>query len=178
MTRRRNTPDANDAGDANDSREPIRVAFVCVQNAGRSQMAYAFGQREVERRGVADDVELITGGTRPADAVHEVVVDAMDAVGIDVSDRTPREITVEELAESDYVVTMGCSADDVCPAGWAGENRDWALEDPHGRSLEEVAAIREEIERLVADLFDEIGTVHGVGDGSAPSDDAGEGSDA
>lgn len=166
MTRRQHTAAANDIGDAIDSREPTRIAFVCVQNAGRSQMAYAFGQREVERRGVAGDVELITGGTRPADAVHGEVVDAMDAVGIDVSDRTPREITVEEIGGCDYVVTMGCSADDVCPAGWAGENRDWALDDPDGRPPAEVAAIREEIERRVVELFDEIDSARDAGNGS------------
>jgi arsenate reductase len=139
-----------------DATAPIRVAFVCVQNAGRSQMAYAFGQRAVSERGLDDVVELVTGGTRPADHVHGEVVDAMDAVGVDVSDRTPREITFEETQASDYVITMGCSADDVCPAGWAGENRDWALDDPDGKSPAEVAAIRDEIERRVNDLLDEI----------------------
>ena len=138
------------------TQQPIRVAFVCVQNAGRSQMAYAFAQREVADRGLGDAVELVTGGTRPADHVHEGVVDAMAAVGIDVSDRTPREITFEETSDSDYVITMGCSADDVCPAGWAGENRDWDLDDPDGKSPEQVAEIRETIRTRVAALFDEL----------------------
>jgi len=140
----------------NDTTDPTRVAFVCVQNAGRSQMAYALGRRAVRERGLDDDVELVTGGTRPAAHVHDEVVRAMDAVGVDVSDRTPREITFEETQASDYVVTMGCSADDVCPAGWAGENRDWNLDDPDGKSPAEVAAIRDEIERRVNDLLDEI----------------------
>lgn len=140
----------------NTESEPLRIAFVCVQNAGRSQMAYALGQREVEQRGLEDAIELITGGTRPADHVHDDVVRAMHAVGIDLSGRTPREITFEETQESDYVITMGCSADDVCPAGWAGENRDWDLDDPDGKSAAEVGRIRDEIERRVNDLFDEI----------------------
>jgi len=136
--------------------DPLRIAFVCVQNAGRSQMAYAFAQREVEQRGLEDELELITGGTRPADDVHDEVVRAMHAVGIDISGRMPREITFEETQESDYVITMGCSADGVCPAGWAGENRDWDLDDPDGKSVAEAGRIREEIERRVNDLFDEI----------------------
>ena len=136
--------------------DPCRIAFVCVQNAGRSQMAYAFAQREVERREIEGEIELITGGTSPADHVHEEVVQAMQAVGIDISDRTPRESTFEELQDSDYLITMGCSADDVCPAGWVGENRDWDLEDPHGLSPNDVADIRDDIERRVKQLFDEI----------------------
>lgn len=80
----------------------------------------------------------------------------MSAVGIDVSDRTPREITVEELQDSAYVVTIGCSAADVCPAGWAGDNGDWDLDDPDGLPPTEVAAIREEIERRVQALFEEL----------------------
>ena len=138
--------------------EPTTVAFVCVQNAGRSQMAYAFAQRERDARGLEDDVSLMTGGTRPADHVHLEVVEAMQDAGIDVSNRTPREVTVEELQGSDLVVTMGCSADDVCPSGWGGETRGWNLDDPDGRPPAEVAAIRDEIERRVADLFDELET--------------------
>lgn len=132
------------------------VAFVCVQNAGRSQMATAFAEREVAARGLGDDVEILTGGTRPADHVHPEVVEAMRDVGIDLGDREPRDVTVEEIRRADYVVTMGCSADDVCPAGWAGENRDWDLTDPDGKSPEAVAAIRDDIEARVAALFDEL----------------------
>ncbi|AGN02050.1 arsenate reductase [Salinarchaeum sp. Harcht-Bsk1] len=132
------------------------VAFVCVQNAGRSQMAYAFAQRAVRERALEDEIDLLTGGTRPADHVHDEVVRAMEDVGVDVGDRTPREVTFEEISESDYVVTMGCSADDVCPAGWGGENRDWDLEDPDGKPPEVVAGIRDEIEARVDALFDEL----------------------
>ena len=131
-----------------------RVAFVCVRNAGRSQMAYAFALRERDARDL--DVELVTGGTRPGERVHPEVVDAMAAVGVDVSDRSPRGVTAGELRASDYVVTMGCSAADACPAEWAGENRDWDLDDPDGRSLDAVAAIRDEIARRVRGLFDEL----------------------
>ena len=140
----------------NTASDSLRIAFVCVQNAGRSQMAYAFARREVDQRELEDAIELITGGTRPADHVHDEVVQAMHAVGIDISGQTPREITFEETQGSDYVITMGCSADDVCPAGWAGENRDWSLDDPDGKSAAEVGRIRDEIERRVSDLFDEV----------------------
>lgn len=136
--------------------KPICIAFVCVQNAGRSQMASAFAQREREERGLTDDIELIIGGTQPAEHVHDEVVQAMHGVGIDISDRTPREVTFEEIQESDYVITMGCSAEDVCPAGWAGENRDWGLDDPDSKSPAEVARIRDEIEQRVREFFDEI----------------------
>jgi arsenate reductase len=134
----------------------MKVAFVCVQNAGRSQMAAAFAERERRERGVEEEIEVLTGGTRPADHVHDEVVEVMRERGIDLSSKTPREITFEEIRGADYVITMGCSAQDVCPASWGGVNRDWGLDDPDGRSLDEVRAIRDEIERRVAALFDEL----------------------
>lgn len=134
--------------------DPVRIAFVCVQNAGRSQMASAFARRELGDRGLEDEVELLTGGTRPAERVHPEVVDAMEAVGIDVSDRSPRNVTFEALQSSDYVITMGCK--EACPAGRTGENRDWDLGDPDGRPSEQVAGIRDEIEERVNALFDEL----------------------
>jgi protein-tyrosine-phosphatase len=133
-----------------------RIAFVCVQNAGRSQMAAAFAARERDRRDAGDRIGIVTGGTRPADRVHGVVVEAMREVDIDLGDRTPREVTPEELRAVDLVVTMGCSASDVCPATWNGESRDWGLDDPHERPIEEVRAIRDEIEGRVVALFDEL----------------------
>ncbi|MFC7096513.1 low molecular weight phosphatase family protein [Halobaculum marinum] len=144
--------------------EPVRLAFVCVQNAGRSQMSYAFAQREAERRGLGDRVELLTGGTHPADHVHEEVVDTMADIGIDVAGRTPQKLTDEQLNECDYVATMGCSTLSLADTVQA---RDWALTDPDGKSPEEVAAIRDEIEGLVVDLFDEaFGRDEGGADGA------------
>ncbi|WP_132059127.1 arsenate-mycothiol transferase ArsC [Halorussus amylolyticus] len=133
----------------------MKVAFVCVQNAGRSQMATALAERERGRRGT-EWVEIVTGGTDPADYVHEEVVEVMREEGFDLSDRTPKEVTFEDLQDCEYVVTMGCSAKDVCPATWSGENRDWGLDDPDGRDPDAVRAIRDEIEGRVADLFDEL----------------------
>ncbi|WP_255410491.1 low molecular weight phosphatase family protein [Halorubrum sp. Atlit-26R] len=132
------------------------MAFVCVQNAGRSQMAAAFAERERDRRDVGDQITIVTGGTQPADHVHEIVVEAMRERNIDLSDRTPREVTPDELQAVDVVVTMGCSASDVCPATWNGENRDWGLDDPHERPIEQVREIRDEIEERVVSLFDEL----------------------
>jgi protein-tyrosine-phosphatase len=132
---------------------PTRIAFVCVQNAGRSQMSYAFAERERERRGL--DVELLTGGTHPADAVHDGVIAAMADAGVDLSDRTPREITTGELQSCDYVATMGCSTLDLDDAPGV-DVRDWALDDPDGQPPERVREIRDEIERRVRALFDEI----------------------
>lgn len=134
----------------------VKLGFVCVQNAGRSQMAYAFAEQELDARGLDDKISIVTGGTRPADHVHEEVIEAMSEIGIDLSDRQPREITFDETSDSDYVITMGCSAEDVCPATWSGDSRDWDLDDPDGRPPAEVAAIREEIERRIAGLFDEL----------------------
>ncbi|MFC5368496.1 low molecular weight phosphatase family protein [Salinirubrum litoreum] len=136
--------------------DPITVAFVCVQNAGRSQMAAAFAERERDRRALGDRIDVRTGGTDPADHVHEEVVTVLEEVGISVADRTPREIGREELLDVDVVLTMGCSAEGICPATWRGDARDWALDDPDGRPLEAVRAIRDDVEARVAALFDEL----------------------
>ena len=119
-------------------------------------MASAFAERECDRRDVGEQIEVVTGGTRPADHVHDVVVETMRERDIDRSDRPPREITSTDLQAVDLVITMGCSASEVCPATWNGETRDWALTDPHGQSLETVREIRNEIERNVGALFDEL----------------------
>lgn len=139
-----------------DPTDPIRLAFVCVQNAGRSQMATAFAERERDRRDLERDVEIRTGGTQPAEHVHEVVIAVMDEVGVDLSDRTPREITEAELQSCDYVATMGCSTLDVGPVDETVDVRDWALDDPDGRDRERVREIRDEIEAKTAALFDDV----------------------
>jgi protein-tyrosine-phosphatase len=129
-----------------------RVAFVCVQNAGRSQMATAFAERERDRREL-DDLEVRSGGTHPADAVHDVVIEVMREEGIDLSGNVPGEITDEELERCDYVATMGCS---TLSLGADVEVRDWDLDDPHGADPEEARRIREEVRERVASLFDEL----------------------
>jgi protein-tyrosine-phosphatase len=131
---------------------------MCVQNAGRSQMSTAFAERERERRGLEDRIEILTGGTHPAGHVHDEVVEVMAEEGFDLSDRTPREITLDELRSCEYVATMGCSTLDVGDVGEDVDVRDWALEDPDGQDLDRVREIRDEIEQRVISLFDEIST--------------------
>jgi len=131
----------------------FRAAFVCVQNAGRSQMSTAFAEREVEARGLDGHVEIVTGGTDPADHVHDEVVEIMREDGIDLSDRTPRAVSTAELETCDLVVTMGCSTLDLDADV---EIRDWALEDPDGRDLGAVRAIRDDIRERVGRVIDDI----------------------
>lgn len=134
--------------------ENVSMAFVCVQNAGRSQMATAFAEREKESRN--SSVTILTGGTDPADHVHPEVVEIMQEKGIELSNRIPRSIGPNDLEGVDYVITMGCGAEEVCPVTWSGEARDWDLDDPDGRDLDEVRRIRDEIQRRVQSLFDEL----------------------
>ncbi|POG54247.1 low molecular weight phosphatase family protein [Haloferax marisrubri] len=134
--------------------EPTKkLGFVCVQNAGRSQMSAAFAERERDERTLGDHVAVVTGGTHPADSVHDEIVAVMDEVGIDVSNRTPREVSTETLESCDVVATMGCSTLELDAE--RVEIRDWNLDDPHGQDIERVREIRDEIETRVQDLFDE-----------------------
>jgi len=132
------------------------LGFVCVQNAGRSQMSAAFAEREVDRRGLGDRVDVVSGGTDPADGVHAGVVDAMADAGVDVSDRRPREIGTEELRGCDVLATMGCSTLDVDEVRDDVDVRDWALPDPDGEPPERVREIRDDVERRVLALFDDL----------------------
>ncbi|MFD1569890.1 low molecular weight phosphatase family protein [Halorubrum laminariae] len=131
--------------------EPTVLTFMCVRNAGRSQMATAFAEREHDRRGLGDRVEIRTGGTMPADAVHDVVREALAEVDLDVNGREPRSISDEALAGSDFVATMGCSTLELATV----DTDDWDLDDPGERPIEEVREIRDEIERRVIAVFDE-----------------------
>lgn len=128
-----------------------RVAFVCIENAGRSQMAAAFA-----RASAPADLEIVSGGTRPADRINPTVVEVMREVGLDLSRERPRRIGPDDLATCEVVVTMGCSAGDVCPASFRGDARDWALPDPKGKTVEEVRGIRDEIARRVGALLKEM----------------------
>ena len=120
----------------------MKVLFVCVENAGRSQIAQAL----YERRGG----EARSAGSRPADELHEAVVEALEEVGIDVSDRTPKALQREDVEWADVVVTMGCG--DACPVVPGKEYVDWNLPDPAGLCLEEVRELRAVIEDRVASL--------------------------
>ena len=119
-----------------------RVLFVCVQNAGRSQLAQAL----YESRGG----EARSAGSRPAAEVHPVVVDALEEIGIDVADRKPKGLAEADIEWADLVVTMGCG--DECPAIPGKQYIDWNLADPAGLCLEDVRELRANIERLVTEL--------------------------
>ncbi|MFB6290268.1 MAG: low molecular weight phosphatase family protein [Candidatus Bipolaricaulia bacterium] len=127
------------------------VAFVCVQNAGRSQMAAAFARRKVGEEDLS--LEIISGGTNPADSVHEVVVEAMKERDFDLSENKPQMVKSDELEDCEYVITMGCSANNVCPATWDGTDLEWDLDDPGEAELEKVRKIRDEIESRVDSLL-------------------------
>ena len=136
-----------------DTASPGKFGFVCVQNAGRSQMSAAFAERERDLRELGDTLDILTGGTHPAERVHEEVITVMRERDIDLSDRTPREVSTGELESCDVVATMGCSTLEL-----DAENvdvRDWALDDPHGQDLDTVREIRDDIEQRVKALFDE-----------------------
>ena len=130
----------------------MKIGFVCVQNAGRSQMATAFAEHERDARGLTD-LEIVTGGTDPAEEVHPEVVETMAELDIDVSDRTPREVSTAELEACDVVATMGCSTLELAAET---EVHDWALPDPDGESPERVREIREQVRERVESLSDEI----------------------
>lgn len=127
-----------------------RVVFLCVQNAGRSQMAAAW-----MRRLAGDAVDVTSGGSAPASAVHPPVVAAMAEVGIDLAASTPRRWTDEDLANADVVVTMGCG--DECPVVPGVRYLDWPVDDPSGRPAGEVRAIRDQIRDRVVALMAELG---------------------
>jgi arsenate reductase len=123
--------------------------FVCLHNAGRSQMSQALFERAAAGRHDAR-----SAGTTPADRVHPEVVEAMREVGVDLADRVPRRLTERDARWADVVVTMGCG--DECPYIPGRRYLDWDLPDPAGRPLEEVRATREEIERRVTELLLEL----------------------
>jgi arsenate reductase len=136
----------------------MKLAFVCVRNAGRSQMATAFAEQERDERGL-DDLEIVTGGTDPADHVHPEVQEAMAEIGIDLSDREPRSVSTAELNSCDVVATMGCS---TLSLDADTDVRDWALPDPGGESPERVREIREQVRERVQRLFDEVSDQQGT----------------
>lgn len=123
--------------------------FVCLHNAGRSQMSQAFFERVAEGRH-----ESRSAGTTPGERVHPEVVAVMNERGIDLSDQTPRSLTHEDAEWADVVVTMGCG--DACPYIPGTRYIDWNLQDPKGQSLEAVRAIRDEIAGRVAALVQEL----------------------
>ncbi|WP_055600090.1 arsenate reductase ArsC [Streptomyces aureus] len=125
------------------------VLFVCVHNAGRSQMAAGFLNHLA-----GDRIEVRSAGSVPGDQVNPAAVEAMAEVGVDISDQKPKVLTTEAVQASDYVITMGCG--DACPIFPGKKYLDWALEDPAGQGVDAVRPIRDEIKVLIEGLIAEI----------------------
>jgi arsenate reductase len=128
------------------------VLFVCVHNAGRSQMAAGF-----LRALAGDAVEVLSAGSEPKDQINPVAVQAMSEAGIDIADQAPKVLTVDAVRESDVVITMGCG--DACPIFPGKRYEDWELDDPAGQGIDAVRPIRDDIrarvETLIAELLPE-----------------------
>jgi arsenate reductase len=125
------------------------VLFVCVHNAGRSQMAAAFLTHLSK-----GEVEVRSAGSAPADSINPAVVEAMKEIGIDISQEVPKVLTTEAVIESDVVITMGCG--DACPFFPGKRYLDWKLNDPAGQGVASVRPIRDEIKTLVEGLIAEL----------------------
>jgi protein-tyrosine-phosphatase len=125
------------------------VLFVCVHNAGRSQMAAGFMRQLGQGR-----VEVLSAGSAPKDSINPIAVEAMAELGIDIAKHVPKILTTEAVQESDAVVTMGCG--DVCPFYPGKRYEDWVLDDPAGQGIESVRVIRDEIKARVEDLLAEL----------------------
>ncbi len=130
------------------SKKPT-VLFVCVHNAGRSQMAARFMEHYGEGR-----VEVLSAGSAPKESINPIAVEAMLEKGIDIANRKPKVLTNESVQASDVVITMGCG--DACPFYPGKRYEDWALDDPAGQDLAFVRKVRDEIEKRVKNLLSEI----------------------
>ena len=125
------------------------VLFVCIHNAGRSQMAAGY-MRELS----GGAVEVLSGGSEPGDQINPMAIQAMAEEGIDISNAIPQLMTTEQVKDSDVVITMGCG--DVCPIFPGKRYEDWALTDPKGKSIDEVRPIRDDIKNRVQALLAEL----------------------
>jgi arsenate reductase (thioredoxin) len=125
------------------------VLFVCVHNAGRSQMAAGYLQALA-----GDRIQVLSAGTQPKDQVNPSAIEAMAEEGIDIANNVPKVLSDETVKDSDYVITMGCG--DACPFFPGKTYLDWPLNDPAGKGVEEVRPIRDEIKAKVEALIAEI----------------------
>lgn len=125
------------------------VLFVCVHNAGRSQMAAGYLQSIA-----GDRIEVLSAGSEPKDQINPVAVEAMREEGVDITGNTPKLLTVDAVKESDVVITMGCG--DACPIFPGKRYEDWELDDPAGEGIESVRRIRDDIRARIENLVDEL----------------------
>lgn len=125
------------------------VLFVCVHNAGRSQMAAGFMQQLSSGK-----VNVLSAGSAPKDSINPVAIEVMAELGIDIANNQPKVLTTEAVQESDVVITMGCG--DVCPVFPGKRYEDWVLDDPAGQEIEKVREIRDQIKGRVEDLLKDL----------------------
>lgn len=125
-----------------------KILFVCVENAGRSQMAEAFFKKFMPK-----GFEVISAGTKPSDKVNPIVLQAMNEIGIDMKNQTPKTISQQIISESEKTVNMGCVDQESCPTLFLKDVLDWQIPDPKGKSIEQVREIRDQIKSKVKDLI-------------------------
>lgn len=128
-----------------------KILFVCVENAGRSQMAEAFATLYGKGK-----VETMDAGTMPSNEINPMVIEAMKEKGLDISQNKPKLLTTQMVQEADSIIVMGCSAQGFCPAPLLDKVVDWEIEDPKGKPIERIRVIRDEIERRVRRLVREV----------------------
>ena len=126
-----------------------KILFVCVENAGRSQMAEAFAKKFG-----SDNFAVSSAGNKPAEKVNPVVAEVMMEKGIDISTNKPKMLTFQMAQDADLIVTMGCNDQGICPGPFFKPTIDWKIEDPRGKPIESVREIRDEIEQLVKELVE------------------------
>jgi protein-tyrosine-phosphatase len=125
-----------------------KILFVCVENAGRSQMAEAFFRKYMPK-----GFDAISAGTKPSTQVNPIVLQAMTEIGIDIENQTPKHISQQIISESDKAINMGCMDKESCPALFMKNILDWEIPDPKGKSIEEVRKIRDQIKTKVMILI-------------------------
>ena len=128
-----------------------KILFVCVENAGRSQMAEGFF-----RKLGPSNFEVMSAGTKPASEINPTAVQVMKEVNIDITQNKSKTLTSEMMSESDTVINMGCMDKESCPALFVEDIDDWNIEDPKGKSIEQVRKIRDGIEARVLELVDSL----------------------
>jgi arsenate reductase (thioredoxin) len=138
---------------SNSNKDSKSILFVCVENAGRSQMAEGFFKKYAP-----DGFKSLSAGTKPVSQINPIVVEAMKEFGIDISQQKSKELTDEMIRDSDNVVNMGCMDKNFCPTIWLPKVIEWNLEDPKGKSIEKVREIRDDIEKRVKEVVAEITT--------------------
>lgn len=129
-------------------KEPTKtILFVCVENAGRSQMAEGFFKKYSP-----EGYQVVSAGTKPISEINPVAIEAMNEVGIDITNQKSKELTEEMIRTSDKIINMGCMEKEACPSLFLNNLLDWNIEDPKGKPIEKVRDIRDEIHRKVKEL--------------------------